>query len=486
VRSLKTDNLATAEHRALKLWTEHLQGKHAESSGPNFTQLSILFTDQYVCSPNSLPRVLHIIKMLTDSFGSTPAHAITQQNFYSFLQTRPGPLSLAYIKRLRTMLLQILRFGIATKKLNTLPIIPVEPPANLQIQVVERAKSKGCSKEWFSRFNGLFYHHFTKPEALAKQRPVKQFATLRLEAIYRFCFHSFTRLTTEVTSLRWKDISPKINADGLPYYFITIPDSKNSKRRIVSRTTVLPYEAVQHLHDWRDYAQSIGIYQPDFFVFPNIYTSTQRRAGLPPTRVQMGTVARQFWNILNQMNGMKTKTYPDAMMMSHNDDGRITLSTGCRSTAITHALLDGVSIEKIAYLAGSSVGVLWNNYRAAINEASSVRFSSAQSHRPKHQRYPVRPKFPNEDPTKKSAKQFSPTQELPDEEPTKSFAKEFSPTQDLPHEEPTKSFAKEFSPLDEKRHAHPVSRAKEKVMVAEVVEDDWLDEYFFAGMGLTP
>ena len=400
VRSTRTTDLTEASSIARQLWLGEIRALAVgTTSTMSFSRLCDEFLEQFRASSSRTIAVSRSLSLMRREFGKTQIHNITADTFYKFLQRPNRPkarLSLATLLSYRQNLVQVLTYARRKNYIEEVPHISTSFHKHTpEIIKTERATAKGLSKHWTGRWRS-FLAHITEPTRLSQRHHRSRFPVMRLKYIYYFCWWSLVRPTRELTGIKWRDLTPA-DYHGQLFYVVYVRDAKDSKGTgTKTRTAVLPIEGSKWLVEWRDYCIELGLYHEDNWVFPGQWTAAAKACGDKPPRLEMSTVGPLFSRLLSEMADWRTAKYPDGMRLpystgmnaTHDErNRRITFYSAARSSALTHQIRSGRPLAEISELAGTSIQMLENNYRAEINHASASRWANTQESRPYWKRY---------------------------------------------------------------------------------------------------
>lgn len=384
VRSLKTNDLSIATNKAKTLY---MQLRISEERGipfnaPRFREAIQPFIYSLSCSPKRKRYLFNYLTTFSDYAGPIRIEDITADLYFSTMRhwsDKNDGLSHNTIRGQRSTMTQFLRWAKSANLITSVPPLNISPSAKGIIITGERLYSKGVSDAWLGVWNAQFHRRWLKK----KHRSIRtKYAVERLDAMMKFCRHTYTRPTTEVTSIQFKHLVPKRDRSGFKYYWVTIPQSKTSRPGLPkARHTVLPSEFARHFDAWVEKAKGYGIYDPDNYVFPNYLSYSDREAGLRPGRTKMKKVSALFRKIMIDISSVKTRKYPNGYNLLEQDGLAVSFMGATRHTSLTHALIERrIPVAELARLAGTSISMLERIYLSAINEASSIKHASAYRH----------------------------------------------------------------------------------------------------------
>jgi|TARA_Y100000296_G_C5177268_1_gene260826 hypothetical protein len=390
IRSLKTTDIVVAEARAKEIY---MQLRISEKRGlplsaPLFKDVIKPFVDDMSCGADRKRTVSAFLRKMADAVGSIKCEDINEQLFYEFMKgyaAERGGLAKNTLTMYRGGLVQLLKYAKRENYIAEVPDISFKWAKYGVHCTGDRVYAKGLSKAWHGRWNALFATHWVN----AKYRSTAhRYAVLRLNAMFRFCYHTYVRPTTEATGIKFKDVVKKEDREGFKYYFITVRDAKTSRTGVKKpRRTVFPVEFVHHFDKWVEVAKEYGFYDPDNYVFPDYLTQRQKDNGERPRRMKMQALDRLFAKILIDLSPRKSKRYPNGYDMTQENGLRVSFMSATRHSALTRALIDQkVPAAVLARHAGTSLQMLDRFYLAELDEASSIEHASAYKHVPKSKR----------------------------------------------------------------------------------------------------
>jgi hypothetical protein len=403
VRSTKKTDFQHAHSIARSYWLEEVRAQALGTTTKlTFSNLADEFVSQFQASEHRIRVLTKILDLMRAHFGQQRISSIDEATFFDFVR-RPSRKHTTYttttLQAYRGVLRQVLLYAVSRNYIPRVPPMTTSYHKYLKDVVSnDSCTAKGCSPEWFGRWQS-FLRKITKPEDLEQRYKSSRLPIVRLRALYYVSYWSLIRPSTEITGLKWRDVTAKQHKGEL-FYVINVLHAKNNRGTgQKTRVAILPVEGARHLLEWENYCRANDLYHPQFPVFSGKWTQSEKTRGEAPKPVKMTAIRQLFRKLLAEMADWKTKEYPNGMHESYETarnafldhrGRRITFYSAARSTSITNQLRMGRPISELAELAGTSVQMIESHYRAEINASQASRYARLQSHKPYYERY--RPK----------------------------------------------------------------------------------------------